>query len=113
MGAQTQRLSYDVRRGLLAQEEKSCVGSEPADLFRDLESVHLRQVDIEQNHIRLQLFGHPNSLQPIGRLDGLELRASLKRRTRELAERRMVLDHENRQRHLEESLVAFAINPGP
>ena len=74
MGAQTERLSHDVRRGLLAHEEKSCVGGEPADLFRDLESMHLRQVDIEQNQIRLQFFGLLNGLQPIRRLDGLELR---------------------------------------
>ena len=107
MGAQTQRLSYDLRRGLLAHEEKSCVGSEPADLFRDLESMHRGQVDIEQNQIRLQLFGHPNSLQPIRRLEGLELRASMERRTNELAKRRIVLDDENRQRHLEEPLVAL------
>ena len=75
--------------------------------FSDLESMHLRQVDIEQNQIRLQLFGLLNGLQPIRRLDGLELRPSLKRRTNEMAERRMVLDDENPQRHLEESLVAL------
>ena len=71
--------------------------------FSDLESMHLRQVDIEQNQIRLQLFGLLNGLQPIRRLDGLELRPSLKRRTNEMAERRMVLDDENPQRHMEES----------
>ena len=65
MGAQTERLSHDIRRGLLAHEEKSCVGGEPADLFSDLESMHLRQVDIEQNQIRLQFFGLLNGLQPI------------------------------------------------
>jgi hypothetical protein len=74
MGAQTERLSYDIRRGLLAHEEKSCVGGQLADLFRGLESIHLRQVDIEQNQIRLQFFGLPNGLQPIRCLDGLELR---------------------------------------
>ena len=79
------------------------MGGEPADLFRDLESMQLRQVDIEQNQIRLQFFGLLNGLQPIRRLDGLELRPSLKRRTNETAERRMVLDDENPQRHMEES----------
>ena len=71
----------------------------------DLESMHLRQVDIEQNQIRLQLFGLLNGLQPIRRLDGLELRPSLKRRANEMAERRMVLDDENPQRHLAVSSV--------
>ena len=99
MRAQTEGLSHDTRRGLLAHEEKSSVGGEPGDLCSDVESMHPRQVDIEQNHIRLQLFGLPNGLQPIRRLDGLELRPSLKRRTSELPERRMVLDDENRQRH--------------
>jgi len=51
--AQTECLSHDVRRGLLAHEEKSCVGGEPADLFSNLESMHLRQVEIEQDQIRL------------------------------------------------------------
>ena len=99
MGAQTERLSDDIRRGLLAHEEQSCVGGETVDLFRDLESMQLRQVDIEQNQIRLQFFGLLDGLQPILRLDGLELRPSLKRRTNETAERRMVLDDENPQRH--------------
>src|SRR5688572_10496972 len=100
MGAQTERLSYDIRQGLLAHEEQSCVGGEP-DLFSDLESMQLRQIDIEQNHIRLQFFGLLNGLQPIRRLDGLKLRPSLKRRTNETAERRMVLDDENPQRHMD------------
>jgi hypothetical protein len=65
--------------------------------------MHLRQVDIEQNQIRLQLFGLLNGLQPIRRLDGVEIRPSLKRRTNEMAELRMVLDDENPQRHMEES----------
>jgi hypothetical protein len=68
----------------------------------NFESMHLRQVDIEQNQIRLQFVGLPNGLQPIRRLDGPELRL-LKRRANEMAERRMVLDDENPQRHLEES----------
>ena len=71
-GAQTERLSYDVRRGLLAQEEQPCVGGEPADLSSDLEAMHGRQVDIEQDQIRLQLFGLLNGLQSVRRLDDLE-----------------------------------------
>ena len=54
--------------------KKFCVGGEPGDLLSDLESMQLRQVDIKQNHIRLQFFGLLNALQPIRRLDGLELR---------------------------------------
>src|SRR6187549_2981706 len=65
--------------------------------------MQLRQIDIEQNQIRLQCFGLLDGLQPIYRLDGLELRASLKRRTDETAERRMILDNENPQRHLDVS----------
>ena len=84
------------------------MGGEPADLFRDLESMQLRQVDIEQNQIRLQFFGLLNGLQPIRRLDGLELRPSLKRRTNETAERRMVLDDENPQRHMD--LVTWPVS---
>ncbi len=99
MGAQTERHSYDVRQGLLAQEEQSRVGGEHGDLFSDLESMQLRQIDIEQNHVRLQFFGLLNGLQPIRRLDDLELRPSLKLRTNETAERRMVLDDENPQWH--------------
>src|SRR6185503_5594121 len=99
MGAQAERLSYDIRRGLLAHEEQFCVGGEPADLLRDLESMQLRQVDIEQNQLRRQFCGLLNSLQPIRRLDGLELRSSLKRFTHETAERPMVLHDENPQRH--------------
>ena len=99
VGAQTERLSDDIRRGLLAHEEQSRAGGEPADLFRDLESIQLRQIDVEQNQIRLQFFGLPHGLQPIRRLDDLELRPSLKRRTNETAERRMVFHYENRQRH--------------
>ena len=75
------------------------MGSEPGELCSDVESMNPRQVDIEQNHIRLQRFGLPNGLQSIRRLDGLELRPSLKRRTSELSKRRVVLDDENRQRH--------------
>jgi hypothetical protein len=75
------------------------VGGESADLFRNFESMHLRQVDIEQNQIRLQFFGLPKSRQPILSLDGLEPRPSLKRRAGEMAERRIVLDDENPQRH--------------
>ena len=105
MGAQTERLSYDIGRGLLAHEEQSCVGYEAADLFRDLEAMQLRQIDIEQNQIRLLGFGLLNGLQPIRCLAGLVLCASLKRRTDETAERRMVLDDENPQRHLDGSPV--------
>ena len=99
IGAQAERLSDDLRRGLLAHEEKARVGGEPADSFRDLESIHLRQVDIEQNQIRLQRFDLLNGLQAIRCLGDLELRPSLKHRANELAERRMVLDDENPQRH--------------
>ena len=67
----------------------------------DLESMQHRQVDIEQNQVRLQFFGLAASgLQPIRRLEGLELRPSLKRRTSDSAERRIVLDDENPQRHM-------------
>ena len=59
--------------------KRSRAGGEPADLFSDLESMQLRQVDIEQNQVRLQFFGLLNGLQPIRRLDDLELRSSLKR----------------------------------
>ena len=61
--------------------------------------MHLRQVDIEQNQIRLQLFGFLDRLEPIRRLNGLELRPSLKRCTNQMAERRVVLDDENPERH--------------
>ena len=64
--------------------------------------MHRRQVDIEQNQVRLQFFGLPDGLQPIRRLESLELRPSLKRRADHTAERRMVLDDENPERHLEE-----------
>jgi hypothetical protein len=108
MGDQTERLADDIRQGLLAHEEQSCVGSEPGDLFRDLESMQLRQVDIEQNHIRLQFFGLLYGLQSIGRLDGLELRSSLKLCTNETPERRMVLDDENPQWHMD--LVTWPVS---
>jgi hypothetical protein len=62
--------------------------------------MQLRQIDIEQDQIRLEGFGLLNRLQPIDRLDGLDLRASLKRGTDKTAERRMVLDDENPQRHI-------------
>src|SRR5688572_7216548 len=61
--------------------------------------MHLRHVDVEQNQVRLQFFGLPNSLQPIRRLHRVELRALLKRRANEMAEPRMILDDENPQRH--------------
>src|SRR5580765_8240323 len=95
MGAQAERLSHDIRRGLLAHEEQSCAGNEPADLLSDLESMQLRQIDIEQNQIRLQFFDLLNGLQPIHRLEDLELCSSLKRPTRDTTERRIVLDDEN------------------
>jgi hypothetical protein len=38
-------------------KDRMVTGSERADLFSDLESVQLRQADIEQNQIRLQLHG--------------------------------------------------------
>ena len=110
MGAQAERLSYDIRRGFLAQEKQFCVGGEPTDLLRDLESMQLRQVDIEQNHIRQLFFGLLNSLQPVRCFDGLKLRSSLKRRANETAERPMVLDDENPQRHLDVSSVSRRLN---
>ena len=87
-----------------------CVGREPADPCSDLESMQLRQVDIEQNQIRLQFFGLLKGLQPIRRLEDLELGSSLKRLTRETAERRMVLDDENPQRHMAASSVSSQAN---
>ena len=82
--------------------------------------MHLRQVDVEQNHIRLQLFGLLNGLHPIRRLDGLELRPPLKGRTVRLAERRMVLDDENPHGHVEgysllyhQSMIWIKHRPGP
>jgi hypothetical protein len=78
------------------------VGCEPADSFRYPESVQLRQIYIKQNQIWLQFFDLLNGLQPIRCLDDLELRPSLKRRTNETAEWRMVFDDENPQhRHLD------------
>src|SRR4030095_8768561 len=110
MSAQAERLSDDIRRGLLAQEEQFGVGGEPADPLRDLESMQLRQVDIEQNQVRRQFFGLLNSLQPIGCLDGLGLRSSLKRLTNETAERPIVLYDENPQRHRD---VSSVVDPMP
>ena len=63
--------------------------------------MHLRQADIEQQQIRLQFLGFPNGLQPILRLDGLELRPSSKGGADEMSERRVVLDDKNLQRHLD------------
>jgi hypothetical protein len=100
MGAQSERLSYEIRRGLLAHEEQSCVGDKPADLFSDLESMHPRQVDIEQNHIRVQIDGLLNGLQPVHCLDDLKLCSSLQLRTNDLAELRMVFDDENPHGHM-------------
>ena len=97
--AQAQRRSYDVRRRLLADEEKFCVRDEPADLFSDFESMELRQVDIKENQIRLQLFRLLNGLQPIRRFVDLE-RPLLNRRTNKTAERGIVLDDENPQRQV-------------
>ena len=65
--------------------------------------MQLRQIDIEQNHIRPQFCGLLNALPPIRRLDGPEFRPSLKCRTNETAERWMVLDDENPQRHMDVS----------
>src|SRR5947208_24866 len=109
MGAQTERLSYDVRRGLLAHEEQSCAGGEPADLLSDLEPMQLRQADVEQNHIRLQLYGLLNGLHPIHRLEDLELCALLKLRPNELAELGMVLDDENPQGHIGSHLATSSL----
>ena len=61
--------------------------------------MHLRHVDIEEDQIGLQLFGLLNGLQPSAASMVSELRPSLKRRTNELAEPRMVLDDENPHRH--------------
>ena len=94
-------LSNNIRRGLLAQEEQSCLCGEPADLFGDLESPQLRQVDHQAESIRLQFFGLLNAFQSIRRFDRLELRPFLKRRTNETAKRCIVLDDENpQQRHI-------------
>src|SRR5687768_1806550 len=112
MGAQTKRLPYDVRRGLLAHEEKSGARSQPADLLRDLESIHLRQVDVEQNQIGLQFSGLPNRLQPVRRLHGLELRPFVQRHANEAAEQFMVLDDENPQRHSGVTVTSGEQAPG-
>jgi hypothetical protein len=57
-------------------------------LFHDLESIQLRQIDIEQNQVRLKFVGLPHGLQPIRRLGDLELRPLLQRRANDTAERR-------------------------
>jgi len=75
--------------------------------------MQLRQVDIEQNQIRLQFFGLLKGLQPICRLEDLELGSSLKRLTRNAAERRMVLDDENPQWHLTVSSVPSVMGARP
>ncbi len=49
MGAHSKGLSHNIRRGLLAQKEKPCVGDDPPDPFSDLESMQRRQVNIKQN----------------------------------------------------------------
>src|SRR5688572_21937619 len=51
--AETEPVSDDVRRRLLAHEDKFRVRREPADPCSGLESMQLRQIDIEQNQIRL------------------------------------------------------------
>ena len=69
---------------------------------RDLESVHLRKVDIEQDQVRLKFPGLLDGLESIRRLEGLAALTLLKRRADEIAEPRMVLDDENPQQHMGE-----------
>jgi len=66
-------------------------------VFRDLESVHLRQVDVEQNQVGLQFSGLLDGLQAIRGLGNLKFRPALKLRTNETAERCMVFYEENLQ----------------
>ena len=56
------------------------MGRERAGPCSDVKSMQLRQVNVEQNQIRLQFFGLLNAFQPIRRLDGVELRPAAKRK---------------------------------
>ena len=51
--------------------KQACSRSKAANPLSDLESVHLRQVDVEQNQVRLQLLGLLNGHHPVRRLNGL------------------------------------------
>src|SRR5688572_33279611 len=76
MAAEVERLSDDLRRGLLAHEDHPCRGSESVNVLRHLEPIHLREMDVEQNHVRPQCLDLLNGLEPIRRLDDLEFRPS-------------------------------------
>ena len=59
---------------------------------------------------RIKLYGLLNGLQPVRRLEDLELCALLKLRANELAELRMVLDDEHPQGHMAMSSVPCQAN---
>ena len=98
LSTEAERLPHDRRCGLLAHEEQPDVRSERAELQRDVEAMHLRQVEIEQHQVRLQRLGLLNPLQPVRCLECLKFRL-LERSADEPAERRMVLDDENPAGH--------------
>jgi len=60
----------------------------------DLQPVQVRQANIKQNQIRLQLFGFLDGFQPIRGLRDLKFRPLLQRRTDESAEGFKVIDYQ-------------------
>ena len=63
------------------------MGRAATDPCGHLETMSIRHIDIEQEPIRRQFVGLLKGLEPISRLEDLELCSSLKRLTRETAER--------------------------
>jgi hypothetical protein len=72
--------------------------SSPASLIalQHLDAVHVLHVEIEQDHVRLQLVGETNALAAAGRLaDEPEFRCGLHQLDHTLAEQWMVIDDQD------------------
>src|SRR5262245_3912051 len=91
--AQTKGFFYDFRRRFQANEQKFCVGSNRPNPLGGLYSIQALQADIEQNQIRLQLFGQLNGFQSVWHFPNYsELRPVLKPQTNKSAKSLMVFD---------------------
>ena len=82
----------------MTEEQDFCSGSEITHPPSDLEPVQARQTDVEQDQIRMQLFGLFDGLQPIRSLRDLKLRPLLQRRADKSAEVFKVIDYQYLER---------------
>ena len=79
----------------MADKQDSCGGCQRAHAPGDLDPVQIWQADIQQNQIRLQLFGFLDGFQAIRSLSDPELNSLAENRTDESPDGRKVIDYKD------------------